>query len=270
MVVQRLAQPVRIGADREFAGPVDHDVDAVHVGVDPGRACGHAGEVHQVDAVVSQERPVRTIALRPGQQEEVLGETNQPVGLLSGRRDGGPQVAEAASGPGGELQLGAQSGQRGAQLVTGVGEEAALVFHCGPHPVQQCVHRGGQRGDLVPGTRHGQLGVAAVLTEVGGLAAHPFHRAQRRTGQPPGGESRGERGRRPQHDQRGHDMPVGRTGHPGAGADDEQPRGGGRVTGGKARDEEAGAAGGERRLLPVRGTGQRGAAPRGIEHGGLP
>ncbi len=102
------------------------------------------------------------------------GQAGQPVGF-PGRR-GHRSKSSSRSGPAAsEFELGPQHGQRGPQLVTGVGDECAFPLERRPEPGRARVEGRGKRGDLVPGRRHVERG--AVVDRGGrGLPPHPLDR----------------------------------------------------------------------------------------------
>ncbi len=110
--------------------------------------------------------------LRARDDEQVLGELNQAVDLGRRRRDRRPQLALVARVALGDLELGLVRGERGAQLVAGVVDEAALALE----------------RRLEPGER---------LVE--GLAQPPELVGRRRDRQPLAGVGRGDRRRAPPH-----------------------------------------------------------------------
>ena len=111
------------------------------------------------------------------------------------------------------LQLQAQCGQGGPQLVRGVGHKVLLSLECMLHTLEQQVELAHQRLHLV-----GQLCVAHRREVVGlalcQLAAHALHRGQRPAHAPPHGQHQqrrhdGQRGQRAQRQAAGHVAPRG-------------------------------------------------------------
>jgi len=62
----------------------------------------------------------------PGEQQEVVAEPRQPLGLGRGVAHSGSQLLTAAARPRGELEFPAEHRQRSAQLVAGVDDQGAL------------------------------------------------------------------------------------------------------------------------------------------------
>ena len=99
-----------------------------------------------------------------------------------------------------QLEVAAEHGERGLELVAGVVEELPLADERRLEPVEHPVEGPGQRGDVVVaglGQPPGQVGVVDL---VGGLAQRPQRREQ-----PPGLRGR-ERGDHQQREQRDHDV----------------------------------------------------------------
>ncbi len=88
---------------------------------------------------------------------------------------------------GGHLQLGAQRGDRAAQLVRGVGDEAPLPLHRGLQGGQRPVGGRGEPGDLVVRVRHRDAAREVLAGgDRGHLPADARHGAQRAPGDQPG------------------------------------------------------------------------------------
>ena len=94
------------------------------------------------------------------------------------------------------LDVHAERGERCAQLVPGVGREAARRVHAALEPFEHPVQCRRQLRDLALAA---DLGQALVAAYVGGAAAQPVQRAQHEAREQPGGE-RGERGREQRHE----------------------------------------------------------------------
>ena len=187
------------------------------------------------DELVEQDCLGRTLGeLLAREHEQVVGEPCQTRRVcLELRDDGGVHPV-----PGEVRDVPPQGGQRGSQLVRGVGEEAALGV---PRPLEAAEHRvqrGGECAHLVAGVRLRQAArrVAGSLD----LRSRPCERAERAEGAP--------------HQQRDGDPCQDRSGDPGP--DDEQVQAVERlleVGGGRRHDD--GAAGrrpaqvGERRRV---------------------
>ena len=157
-VAERLAQPQRVGADR-------------HVAVlDEDRAAGAVGAVGEAVADALEQRPHaqrlaphRQLALlRPGEDEQVLGELREAVDLLDGRRrspGAGRDRGSAAS----SSVLSTASGVRSSWLASATKRRSRSIEP--PQPGEQRVQRlaepvdlvvrGRQRQPLVAGARRG-------------------------------------------------------------------------------------------------------------------
>ena len=98
---------------------------------------------------VDRQRPV----LGPCQQQEVLRELDDPVGLLDRRPHGLAQRALAAALAQRHLQLGLEHRERHPQLVAGVGDEHALVVEPVLEPVEHLVERVAEPRGSRPGSR---------------------------------------------------------------------------------------------------------------------
>ena len=127
--------------------------------------------------IESLARGRRRVVARSGEQEQVLDEAFEPVDIGEQVRGQIAALAEVA----GDVELGAQGGQRAAQLMRGVGDERALPSAGRGESIEHPVEGGRQRGELVPGRGYRELFVAqrAFLDGLGrGTAA----RAARRPG----------------------------------------------------------------------------------------
>jgi len=233
-VAHRLQQPVGVGGDAQVGWALDGDRWLVVTR--PAPADGGAQQLVELDCDGAQDG---LVVVHPGQQQQVLGQPDQPFGLPAGLADGPAQRRGVAVGAGGQFELGAQDGQRGAQLVAGVGDEPAFALQRVVQPVQQLVDGHAQRGDLVPGAGCGEASFGVVGADGGGLAAHAFDRAQRRGGEQPGSQAGQPDRDRPQDHERGTHAFDGVVGNVGAGADHHEHPGATRRRGG---GEDAGAA----------------------------
>jgi hypothetical protein len=77
-----------------------------------------------------------------------------------------------------ELELGTQSGERRAQLVAGVVDEAAFVLDRRLEPGEHLVQGLGEPRELVPALRNRQAGPGRRRTDRGSSPAHRFHRTK--------------------------------------------------------------------------------------------
>ena len=80
------------------------------------------------------------VIIGAGEQEQVVGQPAEPVGLLDGGADRGLQRWTGGAIAGDQLELGAQHGQRRAQLMAGVRHERALPLHRSVNAGQHLVH----------------------------------------------------------------------------------------------------------------------------------
>ncbi len=90
-----------------------------------------------------------------GEREEVVDGAAQAIDLLAGAQEhlaGGRRVVVVAQA---HVELGPHRGQRGAELVGGVGHQAALLLHPVLDAVEHRVERPGQVGHLVVRARLG-------------------------------------------------------------------------------------------------------------------
>ena len=103
-------------------------------------------------------------ALAAGQGEQRF---DQPFLLLACGEHFLAGQAQGGGGGGGVcegyLDHGAFEGERGAQLVGGVGDELPLGVEGGLQPGEQCVDGVGEVGELVGGARHGQPSAQVVF-----------------------------------------------------------------------------------------------------------
>ena len=137
-----------------------------------------------------------------GGQQRVEG-AGHLVGRALDRRPGGGLRAGRVVGQG-ELGLGADAGQRRAQLVGELGREALLAPQAGGQAGEQAVERGGQLGELVARGAEVEAALEVALAPVGGLGGHAGHRAQAGGQRPAGGGDRRQQQRGGQGD-RGHE-----------------------------------------------------------------
>ena len=112
-------------------------------------------------------------------QQQILGETDEPLGLLGGRTQRGLELVVRARPPQRDLELGTQERERRPQLVRRVGDESSLVLERGFESREHLVQRDGERRELVAWPR----GQAAAARRRSGdrrrAAAHRLDGAQR-------------------------------------------------------------------------------------------
>ena len=172
----------------------DGEVHVVDRGAVIGKDCG--GELVQRDRAAADGAAV----LGAGEGEEAF---HQPVGLVEPGPDLAGQHRDAGRGragfAGGHVQRGAHHGQRGAQLVGGVGDEPALRVESSLEAGQQAVDGVTEPLELVVGARDREPLVQVLLADALGGHGHGAQRAQH----PPGGEPAqgdGQHGRDQQRD----------------------------------------------------------------------
>ena len=111
-------------------------------------------------------------AVRSRDQEQVAGELREPVGLLACD----PQRAAELFGGIGvlerEVELGAHQGERGAQLVTGVGDESAFALKCLVEPREHLVECRPEPFELVAGRLDREPFAGPLAGDRRGAAAH--------------------------------------------------------------------------------------------------
>ncbi len=136
----------------------------------------------------------------PRQDQEILGQVDQPVGLLGRSPDRCDEFVPASTRMPGQLQFDLEDGQRSSQLVAGRRHEAALDPDCRMEALQEVVQGLGKGGDLVMGSRDLQSGALVEPRDLGCLSAHSLHRGKRRSCQEPGRETGQEHGDASTHD----------------------------------------------------------------------
>ena len=117
--------------------------------------CGRARELIEVDGL--DPEPERLL-VGPGDEEQVVREEGEPVGLL---RRGAHRCSELVCGAGAperELELGLQESEGRTQLMARVGNKTPLVLERGLEPRQHLVEGLRQITDLVAAGRHRESG----------------------------------------------------------------------------------------------------------------
>ena len=139
-----LAQPGRIADDLDGTG-VERDPD-LRPGRQPGQAGGRIGRhVGQVDGLAGQLDRAR---VAPGEQEQVLDERGQVIGLGRDVVDGRADLADRlVRVPAEVLGAGPDDGQGRPQLVAGVRREFALVAERVPDRDEGATGDDGARGE---------------------------------------------------------------------------------------------------------------------------
>ena len=118
-----------------------------------------------------------------GDHEQVLGELGEMVALLDRGHERGPHLGRVIARAQRALELGLEYGDRRAQLVARVGDEAPLALERAAQPVEHVVERLAQPPDLVAGGREREPLVARRERHLGGAGAHRVDGTERRAGQ---------------------------------------------------------------------------------------
>jgi hypothetical protein len=188
-VAEDLPQPVLVAKDLfRVVGQLEHPavVGTSHLGV----ARGVDGQPGHVDGLAAQ-RPAR---VEPGEQQQVVDEDAHPGGLGQHAAEGVRHLLRGVAAPQqGELRVAADGGQGSAQLVAGVGGEAAQpglarrppsqgVLHVAEHPVERQSDLAGLGGRIRVGHPGGQRHLAGLQRQLGhlrGRGGDPAQRAER-------------------------------------------------------------------------------------------
>ncbi len=189
-VVERLLEPQPVAGEDDRAA-VDLEAAAGLVGAH-GEAAGDRLEQRARLDLLPPE--LQLALLPPREQQQVLGDPGEPVGLDRGGAERLLELGDRPLPPQRQVELRPQQRERRPQLVARVGDEAALVLDGGLDPRQHLVQRPAEPGDLVLAGRHGQPAPGRLGGDPGGLAAHLVDRPERGAGEPPAGE-RGEQER---------------------------------------------------------------------------
>ena len=142
-------------------------------------ACNEIPDVHRL----ARERG--PVPVRPGKHEEVFGEPHQLLGLLLRTGQRLEQLRLGAGPSERELELRLQVRERGAQLMTGIGDEPTFSVDGGADSVEHVVEGLRQPRELVPGFRNGQSAAEVVGRDRGGPRPHDVHGAQGEAGHDP-------------------------------------------------------------------------------------
>ena len=105
----------------------------------------------------------------PREHQQVLGQLDQAVALAGRGRHRLAQLLGRAALAERQLELRLEQRQRGAQLVTRAGHEAALALGRLLQPLEHLVERRAELRELVAGGRHGQPPAAAQPRDLRGL-----------------------------------------------------------------------------------------------------
>jgi hypothetical protein len=139
-VVEHLPDAVRIGQDeRRLVDVAKADPDVAGRWTPPRPRCGIARERARR---YRRHAQLEAVAVGAREQQQVVGQPAEPLGLLDGR--GGRRLQVRAGGlvARHELELGPQHRERAAQLVAGVGDERAFAT---AHDLHGRQRRDGQR-----------------------------------------------------------------------------------------------------------------------------
>ena len=158
----------RSASSTSAGGAADLDPAALLLGPASEAA---ADAVEGLGEVQASQAQGQLAALGLGDRQQVLGELGEAVGLLGGRGQRRSQFLGRAALGKRQLQLGAQDRQRRAQLVTGVGDEGALVLKRLAEPLQHLVQRVAQPRDLVVGLAGPAAAARARAAEISAARA---------------------------------------------------------------------------------------------------
>ena len=129
-VSERPLELQAIGLDLGARRNVDLDAPAGRLAAVPAnRAADGVRQLRDVDALAPQ-RQLRVIEARD--QQQILCDADQPVGLDGGRLDRGVQLVRRSLAAKRQLELGLEQRERRAQLVTGVGDKATFMREATP------------------------------------------------------------------------------------------------------------------------------------------
>jgi len=137
-----------------------------------------------------------SLLLEAGDEQQVVGERDQPVGLFCGGPDRGFEFLPGAGLSEREVELGAQQRERRAQLVTGLGDEQAFVLERRLEPPEHVVQRLGEARDLVPTARDRKPAPPASRRRSPRPSSASLPRPERRTSKHITGECRDEQRQR--------------------------------------------------------------------------
>src|SRR5205807_349146 len=152
-VAERLLEPQPVAREAQVLRGVDLERPP-HLLRPPREAVAHAlEEVVRRDALRSErELPL----IRAGDQQQIPGQLDEPVGLGAGLAQSFAQLRLALGVVEREVELGAKQRERRPQLVPGLGDEAALALERGLEPSEHLVERLAEPLELVPRARHRQ------------------------------------------------------------------------------------------------------------------
>jgi hypothetical protein len=156
-VAERLAQARRVGAHHKAVGYRDGDqplAAVLHV-ARPDRLehVGHR-DVLRVEG--------QLVALGARHQEQIVDQARQALRLVDGGADSAGELRARGAVARDELELGPEHRQRRAQLVAGVGGEAALALEAVLEPREHLVEGRAETMELVVPTAERQALVQAI------------------------------------------------------------------------------------------------------------
>ncbi|OLB80431.1 MAG: hypothetical protein AUI14_06750 [Actinobacteria bacterium 13_2_20CM_2_71_6] len=201
-VGDHLPEPFPVGVDHR-GGTGDLQREAFRVGQRAELVGRGLRDVTQVDRADEQ---VQAALVGAGEREQVVHHPGHPPDLFGGAGEHLHRVRRQVSGGQRHVQLGAHHGQRGTQVVGGIGDQAPLRVDAGFEAVEHRVECLRQPADLVGDLRHGYPLVEPVHADPPRPVGDRRDRPQRQAGHPPSG--------RPGDQQR--DRPAGEQ-------DDQQP-----------------------------------------------
>ncbi len=163
-VHERLADAQRVGMDVQ-AALADSKLAAERARPARESRRGVCEQViHGNGLLPDRQRPL----VGAGDQQEIFGEPGQALRLVGRGAQRALKLLARSRATECEVELRAKQRERGAELVAGVGDEAALVLDSRLQAREHLVQRPGEAGDLVPGGRHGQ---PARLARIDGFRA---------------------------------------------------------------------------------------------------
>jgi len=193
--VQRLAVAAHPGAAVQVQG---------HLGARLRQAAGDlAGHLAQLQL---PRLGGRWALVQPRERQQVLDHAAEPQGVGEHALRQAPPVRPLRM-LAGDLELGPHAGQRAAQLVGGVGDEAALAPPGLLEPVEHAVQGDAEPVDLVLGVRQRQPPGLAGAGDLLGTAAQAGDRPKRAADGDPGDPGEQRQQQRPAHQQPDLDDP---------------------------------------------------------------
>ncbi len=175
-VEEQPAQQPLVAAERQVPVRRGAHLDVARRGERAHGARGVGAEVGEVELLAHDALHAR---VRPREQEEVVDDAAHAPGLLADRRERAAQLGRRPVGARErELRLAADDRDRGAQLVRGVGHEAALPLERGLEAAEQLVEHRGEPPELVVGVLHREPRVQRARTDARRALRHRRHGAQ--------------------------------------------------------------------------------------------